>query len=76
MKFNKNLIYSTVIVVGYLLTAIGCFLLFFGLTGFFDIERFSYGLSSGSRIVASLAIAGCLISAAGHFIYDSEYNQP
>ena len=56
------------------MTAVGCLLLFFGLFGFFDIEIFSYGLSSGARIVASIAIAGCLLSAAGHFIYDSDYS--
>jgi hypothetical protein len=75
MKFNKNFIYISIISIGYLLTIVGCLLLFFGLLGFFDIERFSYGLSSGARIIASLAIAGCLLSAAGHFIYDSEYPQ-
>lgn len=74
MKSPKDLVYIAVISIGYLLTAVGCVLLFFGLLGFFDIERFSYGLSSGARIVASLAIAGCLLSAAGHFIYDSDYS--
>lgn len=74
MKQIKNLVYISVISAGYLMTAVGCTLLFFGLFGFFDIERFSYGLSSGARIVASIAIAGCLLSAAGHFIYDSDYS--
>lgn len=72
MKPNKKSIYTCVMSVGYLLTAVGCSLLFFGLLGFFDIEKFSYGLSSGARIVASIAISGCLISATCAFIFESE----
>jgi hypothetical protein len=31
--------------------------------GLLNLEIFSYGLSSGVRIVGSFAIAGCLINA-------------
>jgi hypothetical protein len=41
-----------------------------GMLGVFDMEIFSFGLSSGIRIVGSVAIAGCLFSAIGYGIAD------
>ena len=35
-------------------------------TGLFDIDMFSFGLSSGIRIVGSFAIAGCMINALSY----------
>jgi hypothetical protein len=35
-----------------------------------DMETFSFGLSSGVRIIGSVAIAGCLLSAIGYGVSD------
>jgi hypothetical protein len=38
--------------------------------GVFDMDFFSLGLSSGIRIIGTVAIAGCLLSAIGYGILD------
>ena len=58
------------IYVGNFLTASGSLGIIFGLAGFYDFDIFSYGLSSGIRMVGSVAIAGCLLSAIGYGISD------
>jgi hypothetical protein len=40
------------------------------LLGLIPIEFFAMGLSSGTRIVGSVAITGCLLSAIGYGIVD------
>ena len=57
----KNLILFGNILLGFSLMVI---LLSF--TGLFDIDMFSFGLSSGIRIVGSFAIAGCMINALSY----------
>lgn len=57
-------------VVGNFFTLVGCFGIALGLAGIYNLDIFSYGLSSGIRIVGSLAIAGCLLSAIGYGISD------
>jgi hypothetical protein len=37
-----------------------------GLSGIIDFDTFSYGISSGIRMVGSVAILGCLLSAIGY----------
>ncbi len=58
------------IFVGNFLTVLGCLGVIFGLAGSYDFDIFSYGLSSGVRIVGSVAIAGCLLSAIGYGMSD------
>jgi hypothetical protein len=58
------------IFIGNFLTILGCLGIIFGLAGYYNIEDFSYGLSSGIRIVGSVAIAGCLLSAIGYGMSD------
>jgi hypothetical protein len=41
-----------------------------GVGGVFDPECFAIGISSGIRVIGSVAIAGCLISAIGYGIAD------
>jgi hypothetical protein len=55
---------------GTLITIIGCCGLVLGLANIFDMEVFAYGLSSGIRIIGSLAIAGCLISAIAYGVLE------
>ena len=56
--------------VGNLLTVLGCLGVILGLAGFYDFDVVSYGLSSGVRMVGSVAIAGCLLSAIGYGMSD------
>jgi hypothetical protein len=55
---------------GNLLTGLGCLGIVLGVLGFFNMDFFSLGLSSGIRIIGSVAIAGCLLSAIGYGILD------
>ncbi len=54
------------IVVGNVLTVIGCTGLLLAATGFMQAQFFAVGMSSGIRVIGSLAIAGCLLSAIGY----------
>lgn len=67
---SKKLICRSFILVGNSLTLIGCAGLILGLLGLIPIESFAMGLSSGMRIVGSVAITGCLLSAIGYGIVD------
>ena len=56
--------------LGNTLATIGCLGLALGATGLIDLELFALGISSGVRVVGSVAIAGCLFSAIGYGILD------
>lgn len=58
------------IFVGNSMTALGLIAIVLGIFGVFDMETFAFGLSSGIRIIGSIAIAGCLLSAIGYGISD------
>jgi hypothetical protein len=62
MKFVARLL----ITVGNTLTALGCVGLGLAITGLISIDRFWSGPSSGIRVIGSVAVAGCLLSAAGY----------
>jgi len=62
----KKQISNLLIFGGNSLTAIGCVSLVLVLTGFLDAEWFAVGISSGIRIIGSVAITGCLLSAIGY----------
>lgn len=74
MKSSLSFICSTLTYVGNTLTVIGCFGIVLGFFGVFDMEIFSFGLSSGVRIIGTIAIAGCLLSAIGYGISDFANN--
>lgn len=59
-----------IILPGYLFTAVGCLGLVAGLLGIVNLSGFAIGPSSGVRVLGSVAISGCLLSAAGHWIDD------
>lgn len=63
-------VYRFIALTGNAIAAIGCIGLILGVLGVFDMEIFSFGLSSGIRIIGSVAIAGCLLSAIGYGFYD------
>jgi hypothetical protein len=58
------------VLVGNTLTVIGCLGLAMGTIGVLDPEHFTIGMSSGVRVIGSVAIAGCLFSAIGYGISD------
>lgn len=74
MTNYKNRIFGIVIAFGNALTAIGCIGLVLGLAGIYNFDSVAYGLSSGIRIVGSIAIAGCLLNAIGHGALDYNKN--
>lgn len=63
-------VYRFIALTGNAIAVIGCIGLILGVLGVFDMEIFSFGLSSGIRIIGSVAIAGCLLSAIGYGFYD------
>ncbi len=70
MTNYKRKIISIVILIGNGLTAIGFIGLILGLAGFFSFDSVAYGLSSGIRIIGSIAISGCLLNAIGYGFLD------
>jgi hypothetical protein len=56
------------IFVGNGLTVVGCTGLLLAATGMMPAQSFAIGISSGIRVIGSLAIAGCLLSAIGYGI--------
>jgi hypothetical protein len=68
-SLNFKILKITVL-VGNILAIVGCVGIFFGVIGAFDMDLFSYGLSSGIRIIGSVAISGCLLSAIGYWTLD------
>ena len=61
-------VYRLLIVLGNVLTALGCLGLLLAATGVISAQAFAVGISSGIRVIGSLAIAGCLLSAIGYGI--------
>ena len=59
--FLKILILS-----GNFITLVGLILLVLGIFDVFKMDVLSFGLSSGIRIVGSILICGCLLSATGY----------
>jgi hypothetical protein len=59
-------VYRLLVVVGNVLTVIGCSGLLLAATGLIPVQSFAVGISSGVRVIGSLAIAGCLLSAIGY----------
>jgi uncharacterized membrane protein len=60
------MVYRILIVVGNVLTVLGCTGLLLAATGLIQAQSFAIGISSGIRVIGSLAIAGCLLSAIGY----------
>lgn len=56
--------------LGNVLAFLGCLGLLLGVLGIFDMDLFALGLSSGIRIIGTVAIGGCLLSAIGYGVLD------
>lgn len=73
LKLNnsyKTNIAKVLTLIGNTLTLTGSSCLLLGITGFFSLDIFSFGLSSGIRMVGMVVIAGCLLSAIGYGFLD------
>jgi hypothetical protein len=62
--------YRRLIIVGNTLTVIGCMGLLLAASGLINAASFSIGISSGIRVIGSIAITGCLLSAIGYGMVD------
>lgn len=70
MNISKKFIYKLLIFFGNSLTLIGCVGLILGSSGLLPMESLAIGMSSGIRIIGTVAITGCLLSAIGYGIAD------
>ena len=66
MSIAGRFICKVLIRVGNSLTVIGCVGLVLGLSDIIPAQLFAIGISSGIRVIGSVAIAGCLLSAMGY----------
>ena len=66
MSIARRFICQVLIRVGNSLTVIGCVGLLLGLMDIIPAQLFAIGISSGIRVIGSVAIAGCLLSAMGY----------
>jgi hypothetical protein len=66
----KKSISRLLILAGNALTAIGCVGLVLALSGLIQAEFFALGISSGIRVIGSVAVAGCLLSAIGYGVVE------
>jgi hypothetical protein len=73
-ELSANLVVSrlcqSLALLGNMLAVLGCLGLILGILGVFDMNLFALGLSSGIRIIGTVAITGCLLSAIGYGVLD------
>jgi hypothetical protein len=70
-----QLVEKILIFFGFFISSISFILITLSLWDFISIELFTYGLSSGIRVLGSCAIIGCLLSAVGYGIGDYFKNE-
>jgi hypothetical protein len=71
MHSANHRIQKVFITFGLILILVSCSTIFMGLLGMFSLDLFAIGFSSGIRILASVAITGCLAGAMGYWIQES-----
>jgi len=74
LSASMQFIQRTLVVVGNTLALVGCLALALGAIGIFDPETFAIGISSGIRVIGTVAIAGSLMSAIGYGIDELQDN--
>jgi len=67
---STKFICRSFILIGNSLAFVGCAGLILGSLGIIPMEFFALGISSGIRIIGSVAITGCLVSAIGYGVTD------
>ena len=63
------------VLAGNVLVLAGCAGLLLGAAGWVSVDLFEIGISSGIRVLGTVAIAGCLSSAIGYEWLDHIENQ-
>jgi len=66
---------KALIISGFFISSISFILLSLSLWDFISADLFSFGISSGIRVLGSCAIIGCLLSAVGYGIGDYFNNE-
>lgn len=69
---SKTDFFSWLSRAGVVLTIIGSLGLISGFIGLIDFDDYAFGLSAGIRVLASIAIAGCLLGAIGSFALEDK----
>lgn len=75
MKANFGRLEKTLIFLGFIICSVSCILITMGLWGFIELNLYSFGLSSGIRVLGGCAIIGCLLSAIGYGMGDYFNNE-
>lgn len=70
MSTARGIVFRLLIIVGNSLTLIGCAGLILSASGLISADAFAIGISAGVRVIGSVAITGCLLSAVGYGIVD------
>jgi hypothetical protein len=69
----KKQIFKSLSWIGAIMTVIGSVRLILGFFEVLNFEDYAFGISAGVRVLGSVAIAGCLVSAIGFWgLEDSE----
>lgn len=63
----RKRVYSWMNLVGIGFILVGSLGLVLGIAGVIDLDAFAFGISAGVRVVGTLAITGCLLSAIACF---------
>jgi len=63
------------IILGFFISSISFILITLSLWDFISADLFSFGISSGIRVLGGCAIMGCLLSAIGYGIGDYFNNE-
>jgi hypothetical protein len=66
---------KTLILFGFFISSISFILITLSLWDFISADLFSFGISSGIRVLGGCAIIGCLLSAIGYGIGDYFNNE-
>lgn len=66
MSIAGRFVCNALVRVGNALTVVGCVGLMLVLSEIIPAQLFAIGISSGIRVIGSVAIAGCLLSAVGY----------
>jgi hypothetical protein len=66
---------KTLIIFGFFISSISFILITLSLWDFISVDLFSFGISSGIRVLGGCAIIGCLLSAIGYGIGDYFNNE-
>ncbi|MBK7766526.1 MAG: hypothetical protein IPI44_10665 [Sulfuritalea sp.] len=70
MNATEKFIHRPLTLLGNALTIIGCLGLLLAVSGAINAETFAVGISSGIRVIGTVAVSGCLLSAIGYGLAD------